>query len=35
MELKTTAGTIVIELYPDKAPKTVQNFLQYAQRRFL
>ncbi len=29
VELKTTAGTIVIELYPDKAPKTVENFLRY------
>lgn len=34
VELKTTAGTIVIELYPDKAPKTVQNFLQYARDGF-
>ncbi len=24
-------GTIVAELYPDKAPKTVANFLQYVK----
>jgi cyclophilin family peptidyl-prolyl cis-trans isomerase len=34
VELKTGAGTIVIELYPDKAPKTVANFLQYAKDGF-
>ena len=27
--LKTSMGEIVLELYPDKAPKTVANFLQY------
>jgi peptidyl-prolyl cis-trans isomerase A (cyclophilin A) len=27
----TTAGDIVVELYPDKAPKTVENFLQYVK----
>jgi peptidyl-prolyl cis-trans isomerase B (cyclophilin B) len=27
--LETNKGTIVIELYPDKAPKTVDNFLKY------
>jgi peptidyl-prolyl cis-trans isomerase A (cyclophilin A) len=32
--VKTTAGDIVIELYPDKAPKTVQNFLQYVKDGF-
>ena len=31
VELKTTAGVIVLELYPDKAPKTVDNFLQYVR----
>lgn len=25
----TTAGNFVVEVYPDKAPKTVANFLQY------
>jgi len=34
VELKTTAGTIVVELYPEKAPKTVENFLQYARDGF-
>ena len=28
---KTSAGTIRIELYPAKAPKTVENFLQYVR----
>ena len=27
--LETDKGRIVLELYPDKAPKTVQNFLDY------
>ncbi len=27
----TTAGEFVIEVYPDKAPKTVENFLQYVK----
>lgn len=27
----TTAGDFVLELYSDKAPKTVQNFLQYVK----
>ena len=27
----TTAGNFVVELYPDKAPKTVANFLQYVK----
>jgi len=29
--LHTTMGDIVIELYPDKAPKSVENFLQYVK----
>jgi peptidyl-prolyl cis-trans isomerase A (cyclophilin A) len=29
--LDTSEGTIVLELYPDKAPKTVANFLDYVQ----
>lgn len=32
--LKTNFGNITLELYPDKAPKTVQNFLQYAEDGF-
>jgi len=31
VEMKTSLGTIVIELYPDKAPLTVENFLQYVK----
>ncbi len=34
VEMKTNMGTIVIELYPDKAPKTVDNFLQYVKDGF-
>ena len=29
--LDTTLGTIRVELYPDKAPTTVKNFLNYVQ----
>jgi cyclophilin family peptidyl-prolyl cis-trans isomerase len=29
--LDTSKGRIVIELYPDKAPKTVKNFLDYTK----
>jgi peptidyl-prolyl cis-trans isomerase A (cyclophilin A) len=29
VKFNTTAGEIVVEVYPDKAPKTVENFLQY------
>lgn len=29
VEIKTNMGTITAELYADKAPKTVANFLQY------
>ena len=31
VKLSTSAGDIVLELYPDKAPKTVENFLQYVR----
>ncbi|MCW5576091.1 MAG: peptidyl-prolyl cis-trans isomerase [Burkholderiales bacterium] len=34
VELKTTLGTIVIDLYPENAPKTVENFLQYVKDGF-
>jgi len=34
IELSTSLGPIHIELYADKAPKTVANFLQYAKERF-
>jgi len=29
--MKSSLGTIVLELYPDKAPLTVENFLQYVK----
>ena len=29
VELETSAGTIKLELYPEAAPKTVENFLKY------
>lgn len=32
--LETNKGNIVLELYPDKAPKTVANFLQYVQEGY-
>ena len=28
---KTSAGDFTVEVYPDKAPKTVENFLQYVR----
>jgi peptidyl-prolyl cis-trans isomerase A (cyclophilin A) len=31
VKLETSLGDIVLEVYPDKAPKTVANFLQYVQ----
>ena len=34
VEFKTTMGSFTLELYPDKAPKTVENFLQYANSGF-
>jgi cyclophilin family peptidyl-prolyl cis-trans isomerase len=33
-EFKTTMGSFTLELYPDKAPKTVENFIQYAKSGF-
>ena len=32
--LHTSMGDITVELYPDKAPKTVDNFLQYVKDGF-
>jgi cyclophilin family peptidyl-prolyl cis-trans isomerase len=31
VDLKTNLGTIRLELYPARAPKTVENFLQYVK----
>ncbi len=32
--MQTSKGDIVLELYPDKAPKTVENFLRYVDEGF-
>ena len=34
VEMSTSLGEVRIELYRDKAPKTVANFLQYVEDRF-
>ncbi len=34
VEFKTSMGNFTMELYPDKAPKTVANFLQYVNDGF-
>ncbi|MGD8812134.1 MAG: peptidylprolyl isomerase [Thioalkalispiraceae bacterium] len=34
VNMETSQGDIVLELYPDKAPKTVANFLQYVEDGF-
>lgn len=34
VEMKTSRGALIIELYRDKAPKSVDNFLQYAREGF-
>ena len=31
VRFSTSAGDFVVEVYPDKAPKTVENFLQYVR----
>jgi peptidyl-prolyl cis-trans isomerase A (cyclophilin A) len=31
VKFTTSAGEFVVEVYPDKAPKTVENFLQYVK----
>jgi peptidyl-prolyl cis-trans isomerase B (cyclophilin B) len=34
VEIKTSMGTMTVELFADKAPATVDNFLQYAKDGF-
>lgn len=34
VEFQTSQGNFTVELYPDKAPKTVANFLQYVKDGF-
>ena len=34
VKIQTNMGIIIMELYPDKAPKTVENFLRYAKEGF-
>jgi cyclophilin family peptidyl-prolyl cis-trans isomerase len=32
--MKTSLGSVTMELYPDKAPESVKNFLQYVNDKF-
>lgn len=34
VEFETSRGSFVVELYPDKAPRTVENFLRYVNSNF-
>lgn len=34
VHIETNKGTLVLELYPDKAPETVENFLGYVREGF-
>jgi peptidyl-prolyl cis-trans isomerase A (cyclophilin A) len=34
VKFQTTLGDFTVEVYPDKAPKTVENFLQYVKDKF-
>jgi cyclophilin family peptidyl-prolyl cis-trans isomerase len=34
VEMKTNLGSFTLELYPEKAPKTVENFLKYVKGGF-
>src|SRR5579883_2776820 len=34
VQVETTMGNFKIELYPDKAPITVKNFLSYVDKKF-
>ncbi|HWI35978.1 MAG TPA: peptidylprolyl isomerase, partial [Burkholderiales bacterium] len=31
VDVKTSMGSFRVELYPEKAPKSVENFLQYVK----
>ncbi len=33
VQFKTSMGDFIVELYPEKAPKTVDNFLQYVKAK--
>lgn len=34
VSIKTNFGEMIVELYPEKAPKTVENFMRYVQDGF-
>jgi cyclophilin family peptidyl-prolyl cis-trans isomerase len=34
VEMKTSMGTLIIELYPEKSPRTVKNFLNYVNEQY-
>lgn len=34
IEFETSRGNFVVEVYPDKAPRTVENFIQYVRSGF-
>jgi peptidyl-prolyl cis-trans isomerase B (cyclophilin B) len=34
VKMETSQGIVILELYPDKAPKTVANFLKYVESGF-
>jgi len=34
VKFQTSLGDFTVEVYPDKAPKTVENFLQYVKDKF-
>ena len=34
VEMKTSMGSVTFELYPDKAPRTVENFMKYVKSGF-
>ncbi|MBA1148001.1 peptidyl-prolyl cis-trans isomerase [Ectothiorhodospiraceae bacterium WFHF3C12] len=34
VKFETSKGPIILELYPDKAPRTVENFLAYVEQGF-